>query len=330
MSGLPTVLEQHRDLGDLAVRQHGIVTRRQLAGLGVTRDHLRRHLAARRWRTIGGVVVVLHCGPLDREALLRVAVLNAHETEAALAAWTALEWRGLTGWLRDPVHVLIRRGTTPAPRAGVILHESRRFDPDADAGERQALRCVSAERAAIDAGSWSRDARSATALILAAVRQRLTTPARLREVLDHAGRIRYRRVLASAIDHAEGGADALSEVDLGPILADAGLPSPVRQAVRVDRRGRRRYLDVRVALPDGTWLAVEVDGPSHLEELTYWDDMARQNELVISGDHVLRFPVIALRVDRARVVDQLRAVQRAAAVRAADGLSVAARRQAAR
>ena len=76
--------------------------------------------------------------------------------------------------------------------------------------------------------------------------------------------------------------------------------------VRLDGSGKRRYLDAVVEAPSGAQIAVEIDGAIHLLELSYWNDMSRGNELVISGQPFLRFPSIALHFDQALVADQIR------------------------
>jgi hypothetical protein len=103
-----------------------------------------------------------------------------------------------------------------------------------------------------------------------------------------------------------GGAQALTEVDLGRLCARFGLTLEERQVVRVDGAGRRRYIDARVRAPGGRSVLVEVDGALHLLASTYWDDMQRLNEIVISGERVLRFPSSALYLDELTVGNQLR------------------------
>ena len=56
----------------------------------------------------------------------------------------------------------------------------------------------------------------------------------------------------------------------------------------------------------GAAVAFEVDGAVHLQVLNYWEDMQRSNELVIAKTPHLRFPSLAVRVDGAKVVDQIR------------------------
>jgi hypothetical protein len=118
--------------------------------------------------------------------------------------------------------------------------------------------------------------------------------------------VRHRRILQAVLRDAEGGAQALSEIDFGRLCRRAGLPTPVRQVIRQDAEGRKRYVDVELASRGGKRVLVEIDGAVHLIPATYWSDMARANELVISGNSVLRFPTVALYLDEAVVVDQLR------------------------
>jgi very-short-patch-repair endonuclease len=84
------------------------------------------------------------------------------------------------------------------------------------------------------------------------------------------------------------------------------LAEPARQVVRVERCGRRRYLDAEWTSATGRRLVVEVDGALHLAPARWWDDQLRQNELVIDGRPVLRFPTVIVRHEPLVVVDQLR------------------------
>lgn len=66
-----------------------------------------------------------------------------------------------------------------------------------------------------------------------------------------------------------------------------------------------RYLDAEFDLPDGTILAVEIDGAGHLDPDIHADDLTRQNEIVIDGRLVLRYSSITVRTNEAYVIDQL-------------------------
>jgi very-short-patch-repair endonuclease len=69
--------------------------------------------------------------------------------------------------------------------------------------------------------------------------------------------------------------------------------------LRRDADGRWRFLDFG-------FFTVEVDGALHLLPRRYWDDMRRQNALTLRGEHILRFPSVAIRIDPGSVVQQLR------------------------
>jgi very-short-patch-repair endonuclease len=61
-----------------------------------------------------------------------------------------------------------------------------------------------------------------------------------------------------------------------------------------------------MGFPDGRRVVVEVDGALHLVPRRWWADQLRQNELVLHGDLVLRYPSAVVRCEPALVVDQLR------------------------
>lgn len=294
-----------QELAALARTQADVVTRTQLRQLGYTRKHVERRLRSARWRALGGEVVVLHSGPLSDEQRLWAAVLSCRGL-AALASETALAAHGLTIHRPgDSVHVVVPRGSRPSDIPWVTTHMSRRFHAD-DVHPARRPASVRVERAAIDAASWAGTDRRACGLLLAAVQQRLSTPGRLAAELRAAGQVKRIRLLTAVLLDAAGGAQALSEVDLGRMCRRFGLPQPVRQVARRDKNGKRRWLDATFRRADGRLVVVEVDGAAHLLPLDYWDDMARGNEITIRGERLLRFPSVAIYLEPARVADQLR------------------------
>jgi phage-related tail fiber protein len=102
------------------------------------------------------------------------------------------------------------------------------------------------------------------------------------------------------------GAHALTEIDFARLCRRNGLPEPIRQAIRHEGFGRRRYLDVEWRLADGRIVAVEVDGALHLSARQWVDDQVRQNEVVLGGTIVLRFPSVLVREEPGLVIAQLR------------------------
>jgi hypothetical protein len=290
----------------MAQQQEQVLHRRQLRERGVTRSSVASQLKARRWQAVGPVAVVLHNGPLTVEQQ-RWAALLSSGGHAALAGRTALEIGGLTKWESQAVQLLGPVGAHPPnlPGIAVELHQTRR-------DEAYRLRivgsppCTTIERSALDAASWTDTPRGAAGLLAAVVQQRLSTANRLLTELEKSGPIRHRPLIRSTLDDIAGGAQALSEIDMGRLCRSEGLMVTARQAFRLDGLGRRRYLDGIITGPDGKQVAFEVDGAVHLAVLSYWDDMDRSNELVIAKVPHLRFPSLIVRTEGRRVVDQIR------------------------
>jgi hypothetical protein len=162
--------ERTPGLAQLARRQHAVVTRAQLAGVGISARHVASQLAARRWRAVTSDVVVLHTGPLPREAELWVAVLDA-EPPVALGSWTGLARHGLRGWDREGTHIVVPRGAKTRRLPGVVVHESRRPAPE-DIVRVDRLPVHTAQRCAVDAAAWQESPRTAVGLLAAVVQQR--------------------------------------------------------------------------------------------------------------------------------------------------------------
>jgi hypothetical protein len=280
-----------------------VLSRRELLATGCTPDELRARLAAGRWRSMGRAVV-LHNGGLDRGQSCRAALANCGP-RSVLASFTAAESLGLTGWMRTEIHVLVPSGV-PAPKVPglrIVLHRTSRFDVNATMLPRRCQRIAPA--VVLAAGSFA-SPRPGCGILAAAVQQRLTDARALRQALQIASRTRHRRHLAAAVDDIEMGAQALSEIDFVGLCRRYGLPRPRRQAVRHQSDGRRRYVDAEWTTADGRVVAAEVDGAVHLAPSRWIDDQLRQNEIVLGGVVVLRFPSVIVRTDPRRVAAQLR------------------------
>jgi hypothetical protein len=267
-------------------------------------SQLKAAVTGRRWHTYGKNVVVLGNAFLSQRQRRWVAVLLPGKP-CALAGLSAAESAGLRGFEAEDVHVLVEHSTHTAMPSWVKIHESRRFSDD-DINRTFGLPRTRVSRSVIDAAAWSRFPRRACALLCAAVQQRLTTADRLAVELAEAGAVRHVRAMRAILGDISGGGHTLAEIDLGRLAARAGLPPPQRQRMRRQADGEVRYLDAEFDLADGTVLTVEVDGRGHMHVETWLDDTDRQNEVVIGGRPVLRFPSLTVRLEEGRVVDQLR------------------------
>src|SRR3954454_23849614 len=90
-----------------------------------------------------------------------------------------------------------------------------------------------------------------------------------------------------------GGAQAMCELEFLKFCRRHGFPEPTLQ-VRVDRQGRRRYLDAEFRRPGRQPVRVEIDGGVHLTLTQRWLDTRNDNDAAIDGDLVLRFPSVAI------------------------------------
>lgn len=185
---------------------------------------------------------MLHNGPLTTRQRWDAALVNTGP-RAILTGFTAAEYLGLTGWQRDWVDVLAPAGASQPAVASVLgihLHRSRRHRPAPAPG---AFRCQPLPGALVVAARSFRSSRPACGLFSAAVQQRLTTPERLLAAVETPECTRHRRALRAALHDIAGGSQALSEIDFARLCRGHRLPLPVRQAIRQDGDGRRRYLD---------------------------------------------------------------------------------------
>jgi hypothetical protein len=272
-----------------------------LAG-GWTYSAVRAQLQARRWQRLGRAIV-LHNGRATHPELCRVALVNCG-ARAVLTAFTSLAELGLRSWEREQLHVLVPGGTH-VPRMAEFplrLHYAASWNPAEHFIDRRLHRA--GPSLALAAGTF-RSPRPACGLLAAGVQQRLVAVPQLRDAVDRRPRLRHRAALLLALDDIAGGAQALSEIDFARLCRRYGLPEPARQAIRAEPSGKRRYLDAQWITRSGRRLAVEVDGALHLVPRRWWDDQLRQNELVLAGDLVLRFPTVVVRHEPLVVVGQL-------------------------
>jgi hypothetical protein len=274
----------------------------QLRRDGWTGAAIRSQLRARRWQRIGRALV-RHNGQLAASERREVALVQLGP-RAVLTSFTALEDQGLQTWERDEIHVLVPRGARVRRTAGlpVAVHYTDRWD---ELPKRGGVFDGPAHASLLAASSF-KEIRPACAILAACVQQRLLMPADLIEALDASVRLRHRRGLLAAAHDIGQGAEALSEIDFARLCRRFGLPAPLRQAIRVQADGRRRYVDAEWISRTGRRIVAEVDGALHLIPRRWWDDQLRQNELAIAGDLVLRFPTVLMRAEPKRIADQLR------------------------
>lgn len=267
----------------------GVLSRELLAALGVDHRAIGREIAGMRWRSVGYRTIALHLEPLPQLAVHWRAVWETSSRLATLDGVSALLAAGLTGFDEAVVHVSVPHGWRPPAVEGVRRHHLTRVEGESlPTGIPRATAAIAAVRAA----HWAVSDRQAALLLVLPVQQRLVRPG---DLVRAAGvvRARTRRALVPQLvaDIADG-AHSLGELDFAALCREHGLPEPERQVVRRGPFGRI-YLDVRWA---GCQLVVEIDGAPHRMGLAVMDDNLRQNEVVISGERVLRLDLVGLRL----------------------------------
>ncbi|WP_343992637.1 hypothetical protein [Terrabacter terrae] len=292
--------KQRRALaGSVAEAQDGVISRAQLAELGISRHHVRREAERGAWRLHGRRTVAVHTGALSAPALRWRAVWEIGARIAAIDGVTALQHAGLLGFEDSAVHVSAVHNHNTEPVPGARVHKViRRVGGEVlPAG----LPRTRPEVAAVRAAHWAVSDRQAALVLLMVVQQRLTTPARLAGA-QRAVRGRTRRAFIRAVvrDIAFG-VQSLGELDFAEECRRRGLPEPTRQAVR-QASGGRIYLDVAW---EDHGLVVEIDGVHHRLGLNVTFDNLRQNDVTLDGERVLRIDVIGFRLESDRFMVQV-------------------------
>lgn len=290
--------------------QGGVASRRQLYALGVTRSELRAHLRARRWRVVTGQTIAVHSGVVGQRGRMWAAVLEGGP-RAQLDGSAALVAAGLERFTVDVIRVSVPRGVAARHGPGFQIRPTRwwRAEDRAPGGIPRTRPAVAAVRGAL----WARSDREASYILTVAVQQGLARPESLGKELMRISRHRRRPFLHEVVNDLLDGGRALGELDLARELRARGLPTPARQVLRKDKRGRY-YLDFY--WPD-LGVVVEVDGIHHAWASNVIGDALRQNALALSGDTVLRLPLLGYRLARDEFFDQIEAALVRASGRAA-------------
>lgn len=296
---------RHRAASRRADRQGGVLSRPQLYDPGVTRWEIRGHVRAGRWQLIGDQSVCLHNAPLTPEGDRWAAVFQGGP-RACLDGASALVAAGLERFSVERVRVSVPRGARIRRSPTYDIRQTRRWSGDdvVRLGIPRTRPAVAAVRGAL----WAATDRQATYLLMLVVQQGLAPVEAIGMELLRVRRDKRRLLLCSVVNDLLDGARSLGELEIGHDLAARGLPVPSRQVLRVDKQ-RRYYLDLHWH----RWrVVVEVDGIHHAWAENVVGDALRQNALTISGDTVLRLPLLGYRLCPDDFFDQIEEALRAA------------------
>lgn len=273
-----------------ARQQEGILSRRQLYRLGLTRSEVRANVRAGRWRRVGRQCICVHTGPLSATARHWVAVLEAGP-RAYLDAASALLEAGLQNFSVTSIRVSVPRGARVYRRLrGVDVRQTRRWS--ADDVEATGLPRTRPAVAAVRAALWARSDREAALVLTMTVQQGIESAERISLEMLRVRRDRRRAFIHGVLHDLLDGVRSLGELDVARECRRRGIPEPTRQVLRRAKNGTY-YLDVYWK----PWkLVVEIDGIQHTWAGQVVGDAIRQNSLALAGDTVLRLPLLGLRV----------------------------------
>lgn len=260
--------------------------RDQLTGLGVSRDHVRAQLAARRWLLRTSTVLTTFTGTPTTSQLQWIAVLHGG-SGALLGGVAAAEHAGLRNWHRDELDVLIpihRHPGSPTPDGTRYIRS--RHDVEALRSSGHGVPRLRLEPAVLLWASRQRSSGTVEGILSACVQQRLTDADQLLEWLDRLSPLRRAPLMRATLLRIRGGAHSKAEIDLGRLCKRFSLQAPLRQVRRRDARGLTRYTDAEWRTTDGRTLILEVDGGFHRDVEHWEDDIARQRALT-SADVIL-------------------------------------------
>jgi len=263
-----------RRCSQIAARQYGIITRRQLLEAGLTTRQAERMVTGSRWRVVlpGTYAQATVSTSLQQRAM---AAVQWAGPSAAASFETACALRRFADSVGDPIEVSSLRKLRSEQ---VVVHHAQPWAP-AEIEAADGIPVTSVERTLVDMAGRELVPRLQE-LVDEALRRSLTTVTRLDSyVRANCGNGRHGpaslRLLLPQYMNGGGFSESILETRLRRLLDDSPLPPPVAQYVV--RKGDRFVARVDFAWP-GLKVAVEAVGRKHHEG--QWDrDMARLNAL---------------------------------------------------
>jgi hypothetical protein len=283
-------------VAEIARRSHGVVTRSELVGAGITPEEIRRRIERGALLPVHrGVYRVGHLAP-SLEAVYLAAV-KACGSGALLAGRAAAHLWSLIKRSPPPPEVLAP-GERRVP--GVRVHRARRPELDRDAARRLGIPITTVPRTLVDLAAVLTEAGLARACHEAGVLHR-TTPAQVNAVLERRptslGASTLRRVLYGEVPVT------LSRLESHFLerLEEAGLPLP-----ETNRRAGGRRVDCRWPTEQ---LTVELDGYRYHSSRHAWErDRRREREARARGDEFRRYSYGDVFEDADLMLAELRAL----------------------
>ncbi len=268
----------------LAARQHGLVTRSQVVGLGATIAMIEHRLATGRWVRVGGGVYRLAGAPVTwRQRSLAACLIAGPQAYVSHRSAAAL-W-GISGFRPGRVEVTVAAGRS-ARNSLATVHRSA-YLPPGDLTTHDRIPVIRPLRTLLDLAARV-SPESLEEAVDDVLCRRLVELDKFVRRLDASASGRGTRALRRIL-HAwdgEGVPANVAEMRIVRVLVDAGLPSPVRQH-EISARGEL-IARVDLAYP---WarLAIELDSFRwHAGRGPFRSYRVRGNRIAGAGWQVLR------------------------------------------
>ncbi len=270
-------------LYEIVSRQCGVVSRRQILGIGLRRGIIASRVMRGSWRQLHQGVYAAFSGEPSREATLWAAVLYAGPG-AVLSHQTAAELVGLADARSSLIHVTVPADRRVRKRAGLVIHLSTRA-----AAAIHPVRTppqTRVEETIIDLWQAAPNLDDAVGWVTRGLGRRLTTQEKLRDAVAARRRVRWRAQLTELLSPDAAGIHSVLEYRyLRYVERPHRLPVSRRQA-HARREGRSEYRDT---LYEAYSTAVELDGRVAHPGDTRWRDIQRDNAASVAGITTLRY-----------------------------------------
>ena len=291
------------EFGEVAARQHGLLSRAQAIACGLSPDQIERRVRSGQWQRVCPRVYRLQGTPNTWLQQLHTAALWAG-TAGALSHGAAAGLWGFSRFEGAPPEVTITSHTRPP--AKVRVHQVPLL-PGADVVLLRGLRVTSRLRTLLDLAGTC-DPLTTRACVDEAMRRRWTTAEQLSRLVERSPHTRGVELLRSLVREYEGGdgpTESELELRIYELLDSEGLPRPMKQRP-VMAGGRLRRLDFFFP---STPIVLEADGFAWHATLDAFErERARHNALTMKGLVVIRWTWRAITDEPEKCAAQLRAL----------------------
>jgi very-short-patch-repair endonuclease len=293
--------ENCRQLIDL---QRGILARWQASAVELKPTTISSLVRSGRWQPLQRGVYATFSGTPSRDAELWAAVLRVGPL-AILSHESAAELDGLTSKRSSLIHVTVPDGKHIERISGIRLHRSERL-AEARHPSRTPPR-TRIEETVLDLTQTAKSIDGAFGWLCQGCGSRLTTSDLLLTALHQRRKVRWRRILVSALGDIGDGAQSVLEIHyVRDVERPHQLPRARRQA-KMTRSSGRIYLD---NLVDRYQTCIELDGKAAHPAAERWRDIARDNASAADGFITLRYSWPAVTERPCQTADQIATVLR--------------------